>query len=81
MGKKEEGRWSDITCTRKCIYQQYVHMLLTYVHAKMLTEGSVLFNDVLSTFYLCLYGVGHMAKNHLDSDRGNPLPALHGLLF
>ena len=55
-------------------------MLLTYVHAKVLTEGSVLFNDVLSTFYLCLYGVGHMAKNHLDSDRGNPLPALHGLL-
>ena len=25
-------------------------------------EGSVLFNDVLNTFYLRLYGVGHMVK-------------------
>ena len=27
-----------------------------------------------------LYGVGHMAKDHSDSKRGNPLPP-HGLLF
>ena len=25
-------------------------------------EGNVLFNDVLNTFYLWLYGVGHMVK-------------------
>ena len=44
-------------------------------------EGrSVLFNDALNTFYLRLYGVGHMAKDHSDSERGNPLPP-HGLLF
>ena len=39
-----------------------------------------LFNDALDTFYLRLYGVGHMVKDHSDSQRGNPLPP-HGLLF
>ena len=43
-------------------------------------EGNVLFNDALNTFYLRLYGVGHMVKNHSDSERGNLLPP-HGLLF
>ena len=32
-------------------------------------------------FYLRLYGVGHMVKNHSDSEREIPLPPLHGLLF
>ena len=31
-------------------------------------------------FILRLYGVGHMVKDHSDSERGNPLPP-HGLLF
>ena len=43
-------------------------------------EGNVLFNDALSTFYLRLYSVGHMVKDHSDSERGNPLPP-HGLFF
>ena len=43
-------------------------------------EGNVLFNDALSTFYLWLYGVGHMVKGHSDSERGNPLPP-HGLFL
>ena len=43
-------------------------------------EGNVLFNDALNTFYLRLYGVGHMVKDHSDSERGNPLPT-HRLLF
>ena len=43
-------------------------------------EGNVLFNDALNTFYLRLYGVGHMVKDHSDSERGNLLPP-HGLLF
>ena len=34
----------------------------------------------LNTFYLQLYGVGHMVEDHSDSERGNPLPP-HGLLF
>ena len=36
-------------------------------------EGNILFNDTLNTFYLQLYGVGHMVKVHSDSERGNPL--------
>ena len=44
-------------------------------------EGNVFyFNDTLNTFYLRLYGVGHMVKDHSDSERGNLLPP-HGLLF
>ena len=36
-----------------------------------LTKGgrNVLFNDALNTFYLRLYGVGHMVKDHSDSER------------
>ena len=36
--------------------------------------GNVLFNDALNTFYLLLYGVRHMVKDHSDSEKGNPLP-------
>ena len=43
-------------------------------------DGNVLFNDALNTFYLRLYGVGHMVKDHSDSKRGNSLLP-HGLLF
>ena len=43
-------------------------------------ERNVLFNDALNTFYLRLYGVRHMVKDHSDSERGNLLPP-HGLLF
>ena len=46
----------------------------------MQKEGNVLFNDALNTFYLPLYGVRHMVKDHSDSERGNLLPP-HGLLF
>ena len=42
---------------------------------------TVLFIDALNTFYLRLYRVGHMVKEHLDRERGNPLPPLHGLFF
>ena len=43
-------------------------------------EGNVLFNDALNTFYLRLYGVRHMVKDHSDSERENLLLP-HGLLF
>ena len=43
-------------------------------------EGNVLFNDTLNTFYLRLYGVRHMIKDHLDSESENLLLP-HGLLF
>ena len=40
-------------------------------------EGNVLFNDVLNTLYLRLYGVGHIVKDHSDSDTGYPLLSHH----
>ena len=43
-------------------------------------EGNVLFNNALNTFYLWLYGVRHMVKDHSDSQKGNPLPP-HRLLL
>ena len=43
-------------------------------------EGNVLFNDTLNTFYLRLYGVRHMVKDHSDSERGNLFPP-HRLRF
>ena len=43
-------------------------------------EGNILFNDTFNTFYLRLYGVGHMVKDHSDSKRGNPLLP-HRLFF
>ena len=44
-------------------------------------EGNVLFNDVFVAFYLRLYGVRHMVKDHSDSERGNPLPHYMGSSF
>ena len=38
----------------------------------------VLFNDALNTFLIWLYVVGHMVKDHSDSERENPLPPRHG---
>ena len=43
-------------------------------------ERNVLFNDTPNTFYLRLYGIRHMVKDHSDIEKGNPqLP--HRLLF
>ena len=58
------------------IYKQ--HVVLEYPPERK--EGNVLFNDALNTFYLRLYGFGHMVKNHSASKRGNPLPP-HCVLF
>ena len=54
--------------------------LCTWVSHRGRKEGTVLFNDALNTFYLRLYGVRHMVKDHSDSERGNPLRP-HRLLF
>ena len=43
-------------------------------------ERNVLFNDALNTFYLRLYGVRHMVKDHSDSEKANLLPP-HRLLL
>ena len=39
-----------------------------------------MFYLTMHTFYLRLYGIGHMVMDHSDSERGKPLPP-HGLLF
>ena len=44
-------------------------------------ERNVLLNDTLNTFYLSLYGVGHMVKDHSEIEKGNLLPVLLGLHF
>ena len=43
-------------------------------------KGNVWFNNTLNTFYLRLYGIRHMVKDHADSKRGNLLLP-HRLLF
>ena len=43
-------------------------------------ERNVLFNEALKTFYLWLYGVRHMVKDHSDSEKGNLLSP-HRLLL
>ena len=48
---------------------------------KLRKEGNVLFNDAFNTFYLRLYGVRHMVKDHSDMETGDPLLPLHGLFF
>ena len=35
---------------------------------KFRKEGNVLFNDALNTFYLRLYGVRHMVKDHTNGE-------------
>ena len=62
-----------------CLWEQQIDNNETANHQTR-KEGKVLFNDALNTFYLWLYGVRHMLKDHSDSERGNPLPP-HGLLF
>ena len=54
--------------------------ILVFTENKWRKEGNVLFNDALNTFYLRLYRVRHMVKDHSDSERGNPLTP-HRLLF
>ena len=53
---------------------------LVYFLNKRERERNVLFNDALNTFYLRLYSVRHMVKDHSDSEKGNPLPPYRLLL-
>ena len=36
----------------------------SYIHQEGRKEGNALFNDALNIFYLRLYGIGHMVKEH-----------------
>ena len=43
------------------------HFIYGYMGVR---ERNVLLNDALNTFYLRLYGVRHMVKDHSDSEKG-----------
>ena len=66
------------------IYRNYHSMSMALCETlgifSIWTEGNVLFNNALNTFYLWIYGIRHMVKDHSDSERGNLLPP-HRLLF
>ena len=70
---------TSFVCPLRLYYVLYV---LTYISTHLLRskEENVIFNDALNTFYLRLYGVRHLVKDHSDSESGNPLSP-HGLLF
>ena len=75
--------WSISSCTFCCTegcrdISCSTHNMVLVVCNKR--ERNVLFNDALNTFYLRLYGVRHMVKDHSDSEKGNPLPT-HSLLL
>ena len=71
------GVWAD---SRLSNIKRSVREILLFEELKEEEEGNVLFNDALNTFYLRLYGVRHMVKDHSVSVKGNPLLS-HGLLF
>ena len=67
-------------CVSMCVCV-YIYIYVCVCVCVSRKEGNVLFNNALNTFlFLRLYGVGHMVKDHSDSEKGNPLPP-HGLLF
>ena len=47
---------------------------MLFVNCTSRKEGNVLFNDALNTFYLWLYGVRDIVKDHSDCER-KPAPA------
>ena len=57
-----------------------IYFTIHSIHLYYRKEGNVLFNDALNTFYLQLYDVRQMVKDHSDSERENQLLP-HGLLF
>ena len=54
-------------------YYYFFNFKIKSITPETRKEGNVLFNDALNTFYLRLYGVRHMVKDHSDSEKGNPL--------
>ena len=69
-------------CTMSRHSTTELHLAPCYLRGSRVEERerNVLFNDTLNTFYLWLYGVRHMVKDHSDSEKGNPLPP-HRLLL
>ena len=55
-------------------------LIILFEHLEQEGKKEMFYVMMYST-YLWLYGIRHMVKDHTDSQRGNPLPPLHGLLF
>ena len=72
--EREIAKWGKLQRQLTLLWLQFV---LDNNYRK---EGNILFNDALNTFYLRLYGIRHMVKDHSDSEKGNPLPP-HRLLL
>ena len=53
---------SNVEYKHKDINENLIYPLMSYITR----EGSVLFNDALNAFYLRLYGVEHMVKDHSE---------------
>ena len=67
------------TCLRfntKTLHSINLYRCVDGIGALSGRKEMLLFNDALNTFYLRLYGVRHMVKNHSESNRGHPLPLL-----
>ena len=62
--------WLYIVCV---LDMSDVNQLPHEAQRSLSPNNYILFNDALNTFYLLLYGVRHMVKNHSDRERGNPL--------
>ena len=66
--------------TQNCVNGNLMYFGVRCFSVRCFRERNVLFNDALNTFYLRLYGVRHMVKDHSDSEKGNLLLP-HRLLF
>ena len=66
--------WLNKCYDKRLIMWNEVHKSPPCFNFKRKRERHVLFNDALNTFYLRLYGVRHMVKDHSDSEKGNLLP-------
>ena len=75
MSRGFTWRKTEVHCS--CMAGYDIYYLPLYTRER---ERNVIFNDALNTFYLLLYGVRHMVKDHSDSEKENPLPP-HRLLF
>ena len=81
VGWKSNADWKHSRHTSQWDYRiSYSTCPVTHSFPIEMKEGKLLINDALNTFYLRLYGVTHMVKDHSDSKRGNPLSP-HRLLF
>ena len=44
-------------------------MIKDHIDSETMEGRNVVLNDTLNTFYLRLYGIGHIVKDHSDSDK------------